>query len=173
MQPGSCSSCSTRPPLPALPLRVEKEATSQDYTVMYCPPSTVVAGWAVGAFSSPTTAPCLLVQYRTVAIQLGTRCRTQPKRKSQPWSQRNSICTYGGTTDSYYVQYMHVCSFTRLTNGVVSSQYQIAYRGHSRQALVSNLLTFHSRFPRRPRSGHLSLSDAAVGFSTPTRLSTF
>lgn len=168
----SGTSCSTRP---ALPWLVEEEKESyQDCTVTYCTHLLWVSGWLVGAFSSSAPRKRHL---HTVTVQGGTRCRPQPE--AQPWNHRNSICTYGGTTDSCYVQQMHVCTSSRLTNGIVSSRYQIAYRGHSRQALVSNLLTFRPRFPRvkvsTPPAGRVicQLSVAAVGFQRPLDYPTF
>jgi hypothetical protein len=139
-------------------------------TAPYCTHLLWVAG--CGGGTSPVKHPGKQSQYRMAPV-------VGPSQRAQPWNHRNSICTYGGTTDSCFVQYMHVCTSSRLTNGIVSSRYQIAYRGHSRQALVSNFLTFRPRFPRvnvsTPAAGPVicQLSVAAVGFSTPTRLSTF
>lgn len=114
----------------------ERKLSVPDCCVLYT--STVAAGWTVGGrLQSSTKESC----------STGRHPLSDPAKKASPGA-RNSICTYGGTTDSYYVHVLHVCTSTRLTNGIVSSRYQIAYRGHSRQALVSNLLTFRSRFPR-------------------------
>lgn len=113
-------------------------------TAPSCTVHSYCGSWMAGGGPVSSPAPkrkLLRSQYRSAPV-------VGPSQKGQPWNQRNSICTYGGTTDSCYVQYMHVCTATRLTNGIVSSRYQITYRGHSRQALVSNLLTFRSRFPR-------------------------
>lgn len=71
------SSCSIRP---ALPLHVGKNrelpVLCLHRTVhIYCGTPTV-AGWPVGAFSSPAPEP----EPTTVAAQLGTRCRPQPEK---------------------------------------------------------------------------------------------
>lgn len=77
---------------------------------------------------------------------------SDPARKASPGTRQTlsarTVAQQTRAACSTDVQYMHVCTSTRLTNCIVSSRYQITYRGHRRQALVSNLLTFHSRFPR-------------------------
>lgn len=128
-----------------------------------------MGSWLVGGgLLQSSTQQCTytLSQYRTAPV-------VGPSQRAQPWNPRNSICTYGGTTDSCCVQYMHVHTSTRLTNGIVSSRYQIEYRGHSRQALVSNFLTFRTRFPRvnvsTPAAGRVicQCQSPPLGFQRP------
>lgn len=69
-------------------------------TVPSCTVHIYCGNWLVGGglFSSPAPKRKLLrSQYRSAPV-------VGPSQKSQPWNQRNSICTYGGTTDSCRVQ---------------------------------------------------------------------
>lgn len=138
-----CSSCSIRP---ALPLHVEKTKPSALYRpVLYT--STVAAGWPVGGDLLQSST-----RESNYGRNTGRHPLSDPARKASPGTRQTlsarTVAQQTRAACSTDVQYMHVCTSTRLTNCIVSSRYQITYRGHRRQALVSNLLTFHSRFPR-------------------------
>lgn len=161
----------------AVACQEKKELPSVQYRlVLYT--STVVTGWSVGG-SSP-------VQHQkesSYGRNTGRHPLSDPAKKASPGTretlsartvaqQTRAACSNG--------TYMHLCTSTRLTKCIVSSRYQIAYRGlqstSSRVKFANLSFSFptaqHVSTPVRG-SGHLSVSVAAVGFSTPTRLSSF
>lgn len=157
--------------------REKKELSSVQYhPVLYT--STVVTGWSVGG-SSP-------VQHQkesSYGRNTGRHPLSDPAKKASPGTretlsartvaqQTRAACSNG--------TYMHLCTSTRLTKCIVSSRYQIAYRGHQSTSSRVKFANLSFSFPTAQHvstpvrgSGHLSVSVAAVGFSTPTRLSSF
>lgn len=90
-------SCSIRP---ALPLHVKKKKRAIISTVPSCTVHIYCGNWPVGGGPFSSSAPkrkLLRSQYRSAPV-------VGPSQRSQPWNQANSICTYGGTTDSCRVQ---------------------------------------------------------------------
>lgn len=92
------SSCSIRP---ALPLHVGKKESCQccNCTVLYT--STVAHPLSLAGRWGPS--PVQHQRQSLLPSQYSSAPVVGPSQKSQPWSHRNSICTYGGTTDPCYI----------------------------------------------------------------------
>lgn len=106
-----------------------KKQSHQHCTVLYCThPLWQLAGRWGDLLQSST-------RESNYGRNTGRHPLSDPAKKASPGTTQTlsarTVAQQTRAACSTDVQYMHVCTSTRLTNGIVSSRYQIAYRGHS------------------------------------------